>query len=88
MKRDRRLDPARRTLEWLTPALLVLLGLVPAGAGIARVAELAGGAVVTAANARFVAQPLPIVLHVMAVIPFSLVGAFQFASGIRRRHRA
>ncbi len=88
MKRDRRVDPARRTLDWLTPALLVLLGLVPAGAGIARVAELAGDAVVTAANARFVAQPLPVVLHVMAVIPFSLVGAFQFASGIRRRHRA
>lgn len=78
---------ARRS-EWLIPAMLILLSLVPAIAGTARVAELASGAAVTPANARFVAQPTPVVLHVLAVIPFSLVGAFQFAPGFRRRHRA
>lgn len=78
---------ARRS-EWLIPAVLILLGLVPAIAGTARVAELASGAEVTPANARFVAQPMPVVLHILAVIPFSLVGAFQFAPGFRRQHRA
>jgi uncharacterized membrane protein len=69
------------------PALLVLLSLVPAIAGTARLAQLAGGATVTAENARFFASPLPVVLHVVAVIPFSILGAFQFSSAFRRRHR-
>lgn len=68
--------------------MLVMLGLVPAVAGMARLAELGSGAPVTPANARFFAQPLPVVLHILTVIPFSLLGAFQFAPGFRRRHRA
>jgi uncharacterized membrane protein len=67
--------------------MLILLSLVPAIAGAARLAELARGAEVTAANARFFAQPLPVVLHVLVVIPYSIVGAFQFSPGLRRRRR-
>src|SRR5689334_13237127 len=74
--------------EWMIPASLVALSLVPAIAGTARVAQLAGGAEVTPENARFFASPLPVVLHVLAVVPYSIVGAFQFAPGFRRRHRA
>lgn len=74
--------------DWLIPALLILLSLVPAAAGTVRLDGLASGAAVTPENARFVAQPLPVVLHVLAVIPFSLLGAFQFAPGLRRRRRA
>jgi uncharacterized membrane protein len=77
--------PARRT-EWLVPAGLLLLSVVPAVAGTARLAELAGGAAVTPENARFVAMPLPVVLHILAVIPYSILGAFQFARTFRRRH--
>ena len=77
---------ARR--EWLVPAGLVMLSLVPAVAGTARLAQLAGGGAVTPENARFFASPLPVVLHVLAVVPYSIVGAFQFAPGFRRRHRA
>lgn len=73
--------------EWMIPAGLVVLGLVPALAGTARVAELAGDPVVTSANARFVAMPLPVVLHIIAAITYSLLGAFQFAPGFRRSHR-
>src|SRR5690606_40582183 len=61
--------------------------LVPAAAGTARLAELAGGAEPTAANARFLAAPIPVVLHILAVIPFSILGAFQFAPAFRRRRR-
>jgi uncharacterized membrane protein len=78
--------PSRRA-DWLIPALLILLGLVPAAFGTARLAELASGADVTAANARFFAQPLPVVLHIAVVIPYALLGAFQFSPGLRRRRR-
>jgi uncharacterized membrane protein len=77
-----------RRSDWLIPSLLILLSLVPAIAGTVRLAELARGAVVTPSNARFFAQPIPIILHIFSVIPYSLVGAFQFSKGFRRRHRA
>jgi uncharacterized membrane protein len=67
--------------------MLILLALVPAAFGTARLVELAGDAEVTAANARFIAQPLPVVLHILAVVPYSIIGAFQFAPAFRRRHR-
>ena len=77
----------RNRADWLVPGLLILLGLVPAVAGTARLTELAQGAEVTAANARFFAMPLPVILHILAVIPYSLIGAFQFSPAFRRRHR-
>jgi uncharacterized membrane protein len=76
-----------RRAEWRIPAMLILLALVPAAFGTARLVELAGDAEVTAANARFIAQPLPVVLHILAVVPYSIIGAFQFAPAFRRRHR-
>jgi uncharacterized membrane protein YozB (DUF420 family) len=77
-----------RRSDWLVPAMLILLSLVPAIFGTKRLVELASGADVTAANARFFAQPLPVVLHILAVIPYSILGALQVAAGFRRRHRA
>jgi hypothetical protein len=76
-----------RRSDWLVPASLILLSVVPAIFGSVRLAELARGAEVTPANARFFANPLPVVAHILTVIPYSIVGAFQFAAGIRRRHR-
>lgn len=76
-----------RRPAWLVPAGLILLSLVPAVAGTARLAELATGAEVTAANERFFAMPLPVMVHILAVIPYSLMGAFQFSAEFRRRHR-
>ena len=78
--------PSRRS-DWLVPAMLILLSLVPAAAGTARLAELASDAEITAANARFFAMPLPVVLHILTVIPFSILGALQFAPAFRRRRR-
>ena len=75
-----------RRPERLIPALLILLSLVPVVGGTARLAELAFGAQVTVANARFFAMPLPVVLHIVSVIPFSILGAFQFAPALRRHH--
>ena len=66
-------------------ALLLLLGLVPAVAGTARLVDLVRGAEITEANARFFASPVPVVLHVLSVVPYSMLGAFQLHSGLRRR---
>jgi uncharacterized membrane protein len=78
----------QRRLDWAIPAGLIALSAVPVLAGTARLAQLARGAVITAANARFFAMPLPVVLHIAAAIPFSILGALQFAPAFRRRHPA
>lgn len=67
--------------------MLIVLSLVPATFGTIRLAQLADGAEVTAANARFFVQPVPVVLHIFAVIPYSILGALQFAPAFRRRRR-
>jgi uncharacterized membrane protein len=72
--------------EWLIPALLIALSLVPVLAGGARLSELASGAQVTPDNARFFASPLPVVVHIISVSLYSMLGAFQFAPGFRRRN--
>jgi len=78
--------------DWLIPAALIALSLVPAIAGTVRLTQLAGGATISPENARFFAAPLPVLLHIPAVILFSMLGAFQFSPGFRRRrngwHRA
>lgn len=70
---------------WQVPAGLILLSFVPVAGGTVRLAELAGGAEITPENARFFASPLPVVLHILSVSLYSILGAFQFAPGLRRR---
>ncbi len=79
---------ARRTADWLVLIGLMTLCLVPALAGIARLVELHVGASVTAQNARFVASPLPVVLHIVGSLLFSIGGALQFFPYLRQSHPA
>lgn len=74
--------------DWLIPAGLILLSMVPAIAGTVRLTQLASGATITPDNARFFASPLPVLLHIPAVIVYSMLGAFQFSPSFRRRNRA
>ena len=69
---------------WLVAALL-LLSAIPLAAGAFRLTQLAGGAEITPANARFFASPLPVVLHIVSAAVYAILGAFQFAPGFRRR---
>jgi uncharacterized membrane protein len=69
---------------WLVAALL-LLSAIPLASGAFRLTQLAGGAEITPANARFFAAPLPVVLHILGAAVYAVLGAFQFASGFRRR---
>lgn len=73
----------------LVPVLLLALGIVPVVAGLARLAGLMTGQVAAEA-ARFVENPLPVTIHILAVIPYSLLGALQSAPALRWRgwHRA
>lgn len=73
---------------WLVPAGLVLLGLVPVIAGSVRLGEIAAGAEITDANARFLAAPVPVVLHIVAVTVYALLGALQFHGNLRRSYPA
>lgn len=73
--------------DWLIPSSLIVLSLVPALAGTVRLAQLGSGAEITPENARFFAAPLPVVLHIPAAIVYSILGAFQFSPGFRRRRR-
>ena len=72
--------------DWLIPAGLIALAFIPVAAGTARLVMLAGGAAVTPENARFITAPIPAVLHIISVSIYCVVGAFQFAPGMRRRH--
>jgi hypothetical protein len=72
--------------DWLIPAGLIALSLVPAAAGTARLAQIGSGTM-PPDGARFMAMPAPIILHVVGAIAYSIAGAFQFSPGIRRRNR-
>jgi uncharacterized membrane protein len=62
-----------------------VLSVVPLASGAFRLTQLAGGAEITPANARFFASPMPVVLHIVSAAVYSILGAFQFAWGFRRR---
>lgn len=79
-------NPVRRphVADSLAVAGLVLLGIVPAMAGAVRLRQIAGG-IATADNARFLAMPWPVVVHIVAAVVFALPGALQFSAALRRR---
>jgi len=77
--------PARAL--WL-PALLVCLSVVPVFGGVLRLRSLNAGTGNSGAAleaARFLAAPLPIVIHIVAATLYCLLGAFQFARYVRWR---
>ncbi|WP_169923722.1 DUF2306 domain-containing protein [Propionicimonas paludicola] len=67
------------------PFALVALGLLPVASGGLRLGEVFGGPQLMPANPRFEALPAPMIVHLVSVIPFALVGAFQFSSQVRGR---
>ncbi|MFC7402623.1 DUF2306 domain-containing protein [Citricoccus sp. GCM10030269] len=75
----------RRNREWMIAAGLILLAVIPSVAGVFRISEIATGAPETPANSRFLQLPLPVVVHIIAALIYSIVGAFQFLPTLRRR---
>jgi uncharacterized membrane protein len=77
--------PSSKKADWLIPAGLILLSVIPLIAGAVRLTEIMGG-VVTPENARFLTMPIPAVLHIISSLVFCMLGALQFSSGLRCRH--
>jgi uncharacterized membrane protein len=73
------------TADWLIPVALIALAFIPIAGGAVRLTALSSGVPVTSNTLRFVASPIPVVLHIISVTIFSLLGAFQFSPGLRRR---
>ena len=71
--------------DWLVITALIVLSAVPFAAGAFRLVGLTTGATITPENARFFADPVPVVIHIVSASLFSVLGAFQFAPGFRRR---
>lgn len=76
--------PKAGSAAWRVAALL-LLSAIPLAAGAFRLNQLASGAEITPANARFFASPLPVVLHIVGAAVYIILGAFQFVPAFRRR---
>ncbi len=78
--------PARsnRSIGWV-PYPLIAIIVVPAIAGTLRLVELAGGPHLLPANPRITASPLPVIVHIVCAVLYSVLGAFQFSTGLRRR---
>jgi Predicted membrane protein (DUF2306) len=78
------LPRTKRVTQWLPPIGLIVLSLIPVIAGAVRLTELISGPEITANNARFVASPIPVTVHIVSVTLFSLLGALQFVPSLRR----
>jgi uncharacterized membrane protein len=71
-------------IEWKVPLILLVVSAIPLAAGIARLVGLAGNPEINTENARFVAAPLPVIVHILSASVFSILGALQFSSGLRQ----
>lgn len=81
-------QPCKRRGAWpeiFAPLALIALCLIPTAAGVHRLLQLAVLAAPGADSARFVAAPLPLVLHILSALLFGLLGAVQFSRTVRRR---
>lgn len=66
------------------PAALIALALLPVVAGSARLVEMAGGAVVLDPP-HSVDAPVPLAVHIVSAIVFTVLGALQLSPGSRGR---
>ncbi len=73
-----------RSIGWV-PYPLIAVIVVPAIAGSLRLVELAGGPHMLPANPRITASPIPVIVHIVCAVLYSVLGAFQFSNGLRRR---
>ena len=75
-------------LEWTILIVIIVYSFIPVVGGLFRILELAGGPVVAPVNLRALADPFPIVVHILASFLFCIAGALQFLPSIRRHRPA
>lgn len=74
--------------DWLVPVFLIALSAVPVIGGTVRLATVALGVEVIPGNARFLAAPLAVTVHILSVSVFCILGTFQVSGPVRRRNPA
>ncbi len=74
--------------EWTLLAIILVYCFVPTFGGLLRVVELGGGPAIVPENPRALAEPLPVVLHVLSSFLFCTVGTLQFLPSVRRLYPA
>jgi uncharacterized membrane protein len=73
-------------IDFKVPLVLLFISAIPIAAGSARLIGLAGNPEISTENARFVAAPIPVIVHVLSASLYSILGALQFSSGLRQRN--
>jgi uncharacterized membrane protein len=74
--------------EWAILAIILVYCFVPTFGGLLRVIELGGGPAIVPENPRALADPLPIVLHILSSFLFCIAGTLQFLPSVRRHYPA
>lgn len=74
----------KKNKDWYIIGGLFFLSIVPVIAGVFRIVKIAAGDG-SLENARFLESPVSIVAHIFSVTIYSLIGAIQFAPGMRSR---
>ncbi len=72
--------------EWAILVGLVILSLVPCVGGILRLVELSFALEIMPENVRIRTAPLPVIIHLIASIPYCLLGILQFLPNVRRSY--
>ncbi len=72
--------------EWFILIGLLLLSFVPCIGGIFRLVELSGGSGFLPENPRIRSAPTPVLFHLISVVPYCILGAFQFLPSFRRKY--
>jgi uncharacterized membrane protein len=71
--------------DWLIPIGLLALGFVPIVAGTFRILQLSSDAASTPNDARFLASPLPVLIHIFSSTIYFVLGSFQFFPSLRSK---
>jgi uncharacterized membrane protein len=82
----RLVPPRRRVPTWRVPLALVALSLIPVIAGSVRLTDLSTGSTHMPQDAHHPDMPVALIVHIVSATVYSLIGAFQFSAGLRRRH--
>lgn len=75
-----------RPAQALVPVPFLLLSVVPLAAGALRLLQLVGGPALMPADDRFTGLPVALVAHILGAATYAVLGAFQLAPRLRRRH--
>lgn len=75
-------------LEKTLLLIIIVYSFIPTFGGLFRVLELAGGPAVAPVNPRALADPLPVVAHILGSFVFCVAGALQFLPSLRRHRPA